>query len=75
MLKRSSSQFQAPTIKDTASRPVESFTVKRLAERWSVSERTIRRRIKAGEIEAFYVGSRLRISRTDVERFERCTRS
>ena len=75
MLKRSSPQFQTPIIKDTARKPVESFTVKRLAERWSVSERTIRRRVKAGDIDAFYVGSRLRISRTEVERFERRTRA
>lgn len=74
MLKRLSPQSQASSIEDTSRQPLESFTIKQLAKRWSVSERTIRRRIKAGEIPAFYVGSRLRISRTEIERFERQSR-
>jgi excisionase family DNA binding protein len=75
MLKRVSPQYQSSSTKDTTRQPVESFTVKRLAERWSVSERTIRRRVKAGDIDAFYVGDRLRISRTEIERFERSNRA
>jgi excisionase family DNA binding protein len=75
MLKRVSPLSQSSSTKDTTRQSVESFTVKRLAERWSVSERTIRRRVKAGDIGAFYVGDRLRISRTEIERFERSNRT
>jgi len=50
------------------------YLVEELAERWKVSTETIRRKIRRGELRAFSLGSRrggYRISRGEVERFER----
>ncbi|MBL0402690.1 helix-turn-helix domain-containing protein [Microvirga aerilata] len=52
------------------SHSVCSFTIKQVAERWSSSERTVRRRIKSGDLAAFRVGSLLRILESDLEAFE-----
>jgi excisionase family DNA binding protein len=52
------------------SHSVRSFTIKQVAERWSSSERTVRRRIKTGDLAAFRVGSLLRILESDLEAFE-----
>lgn len=48
---------------------VKFYTVDTLAERLAVSERTIRRMIKRGQVRAYQFGSALRIAPDDVEKF------
>jgi excisionase family DNA binding protein len=50
--------------------PRSFFTVEQLAKRWQVSGRTIRRKIKRGELHAMRIGPQLRVASDEVERFE-----
>lgn len=50
-------------------------TVKSLAERWRVSERTVRRLIASGAIRGHIIGSQLRISPEAREAYERLHRT
>lgn len=53
-------------------KPEENFdSVKTLAQRWLVSERTIRRLIAAGELPVHWIGSQARISPEDRKVYER----
>jgi excisionase family DNA binding protein len=45
-------------------------TVEQLADRWQVSERTVRRMIEGGKLRALRVGPQLRIPLDVLERFE-----
>lgn len=45
------------------------YRVKQIAERFQVSDLTIRRYIKAGKLGASKIGKNLRISESDLERF------
>ena len=45
-------------------------TVEQLAERWQVSERTIRRMIENGRLRAVRIGNQLRVAEDVLERFE-----
>ena len=47
-----------------------SFTVKQIALRWNTCERTVRRRIKPGELPAFQIGNRYRVFEADLEAYE-----
>ena len=54
----------------------ETFdTTKSLAERWQVSERTVRRLIEKGDIKAHRIGDQIRISQEDRDAYERSQRS
>lgn len=46
------------------------FTIDELAERWKLSQSTVRRKIKAGELATVRIGRAVRIERTEVERIE-----
>ena len=48
----------------------QHYSIKRLAERWDVSERTVRRLIDGGELRATMIGGQLRISDAVVETYE-----
>jgi excisionase family DNA binding protein len=53
----------------------ESFeSIKKLATRWDVSERTVRRLIETGDLPVHRIGSQVRISRADREAYERRNR-
>jgi len=45
-------------------------TVEQLAERWQVSERTVRRMIEDGRLRAVRIGNQLRVADDVLERFE-----
>ena len=53
----------------TSEPPFES--VRALAQRWAVSERTVRRLIASGALRAHTFGQQLRVSRKDREDYER----
>jgi excisionase family DNA binding protein len=46
------------------------FTVEQLAARWQISQRTVRRLIKRGELCAVEIGAQLRVPVSAVERYE-----
>jgi len=46
------------------------LTISDLAERWKLSQPTIRRKIKTGELMAVHIGRAVRIERSEVERIE-----
>lgn len=48
----------------------ELFSVASNANRWSVSQYTIRRLVKDGSLRAVYIAGRLMIPRTEIERAE-----
>tara|TARA_R110000787_G_scaffold100005_1_gene204817 strand:+ start:3890 stop:4072 length:183 start_codon:yes stop_codon:yes gene_type:complete len=50
-------------------------TIKSLAERWQVSERTVRRLIDKGDIKAHRIGDQIRISQEDRDAYERSQRT
>jgi excisionase family DNA binding protein len=50
--------------------PRSFFTVEQLATRWEVSERTIRRMIKRGELRAVEIGAQRRVPVDVVEHYE-----
>jgi excisionase family DNA binding protein len=45
-------------------------TIAQLAERWQVSERTVRRQIERGKLRAIRVGGQLRVADDVLQRFE-----
>jgi excisionase family DNA binding protein len=49
--------------------PPRGLTIAQLAELWHVSDRTIHRLVKAGELPAFRIGNRVRISEEDARAF------
>jgi len=49
----------------------ESYRIDELASRWDVNERTVRREIKRGKLEAFRVGCAWRVRHGEVERYEK----
>jgi excisionase family DNA binding protein len=46
------------------------LTIEKLATRWQVSARTIRRKINHGELRAVRIGRQLRVSVEEAERYE-----
>lgn len=51
--------------------PAEKLlTLSDLAERWQVSERTVKRRIQAGEIKATRIGRQVRVDPNEARRYE-----
>jgi excisionase family DNA binding protein len=46
------------------------FTIRELAARWRVDPRTVRRKIKLGELRAVRIGRQLRVSPDEAERYE-----
>ena len=60
---------QAPMFASDRARP---FTPETLAERWMVSDETVRQLIKRGELRAFRVGRMFRIPADAVEEYETC---
>lgn len=52
----------------------ESTPLQELARRWRVHPRTVKRRIKSGELEAFRIGTQIRIYNDSIEAFERRNR-
>jgi excisionase family DNA binding protein len=46
------------------------LTVEQLADRWQVSERTVRRMIERGELRALRVGPQLRVPLEVLDRYE-----
>ena len=50
------------------------YGVKSLAQRWDVSERTVRRVIKAGDLPVHWIGGQMRVSDPDREAYERRVR-
>ena len=50
-------------------------TIKSLAERWQVSERTVRRLIEKGDIRVHHIGGQIRISQEDRDAYERSQRT
>ncbi len=56
--------------------PEKTFdSVKELAQRWDVSERTVRRLIAAGDLPVHRIGRQVRISHDDSVSYERRRRS
>ena len=51
---------------------VAAFSVSQLAQRWSVSERSIRREIDAGRLRHFRIQTLIRVPTEEVERIEGC---
>lgn len=49
----------------------KSFRVDELAHEWDVADRTIRRLIERGDLEAVKVGDTWRIKREEIEKYER----
>jgi len=45
-----------------------------LAQRWDISAETVRQMIKRGVLGAFMAGKQYRISASEVERYESCTK-
>ncbi|MFT5488010.1 MAG: excisionase family DNA binding protein [Paracoccaceae bacterium] len=58
----------APKIEDSFD------SIKKLATRWDVSERTVRRLIEIGDLPAHRIGGQIRISSADREIYERRNR-
>jgi excisionase family DNA binding protein len=50
------------------------ITAQELAQRWQVSEKTIRDLVKRGEITATIIASRYRFAPEDVQKFEEANR-
>lgn len=46
------------------------FTIDELADRWKLSQSTVRRKIKTGELVTVRIGRAVRIERTEIERIE-----
>ena len=46
------------------------LTIKELAERWKLSQPTIRRKLACGELAMVRIGRAVRIERSEVERVE-----
>ncbi len=46
------------------------FTISELADRWKLSQSTVRRKIKAGELATVRIGRAVRIDRSEIERVE-----
>ena len=46
------------------------FTIPELAQRWKLSESTVRRKIRTGELKPIYIGRAVRIERSEAERLE-----
>lgn len=48
----------------------ETYTLKELAERWSLNKMTLNRWAKAGKIKCFRVGNKFLVKKEEVERIE-----
>ena len=51
-------------------RPDRPYSPQTLAERWGCAEGTVRKAIARGELSTFRIGTLIRISAAEVERFE-----
>ncbi len=49
---------------------MDYWTIKQLTARWQVSEGTVRRWLKEGDLSAVKVGRQLRFTKAEVSRFE-----
>lgn len=49
----------------------ETYTLKELAERWSLNQMTLYRWAKAGKIKCFRVSKKFLVKKEEVERIER----
>lgn len=59
---------------ESADTPQEFFSVSQVAARWGCSAKHVRRLIDRGDLIANKFGGLLRISRAEIERYERLTR-
>ncbi len=51
---------------------VQVFSARSLAQRWGCSAKTILAMVQRGELKSFRVGSLVRVSLAEVEKFETC---
>lgn len=49
----------------------ETYTLKELAERWSLNKMTLNRWAKSGKIKCFKAGNKFLVKKAEVERIER----
>ena len=55
----------------TEDQPERLLTVREVAERWQVSERTVVRLIDAGELKASHIGRQRRVPPDEVRKYEK----
>lgn len=60
------------TISEGRSLPERPYTPDTLAQRWTCTPQHVRKLIRTNMLRAFRIGSLLRISADEVERYERC---